>query len=51
MGALLHQYTVVQHPNGIGTLHGGQAVGNHQGGAPTGSGFQGGLYHALAMGI
>ena len=32
--ALLHQTAMVQHPNHIGFLHGRQAVGNDQGGAP-----------------
>lgn len=49
MGALLHQATALHHPNHISTLHCGQTMRNHQGGATDHGLVQSGLHHLLAL--
>ena len=49
MGALLHQAAALQHPDHIGALHRGQAVGDHQCGAAHHGFVQGSLHHFFAL--
>ena len=51
MPTFFNQPAVVQHQNAVGFLHGGQPVGDDQGGAPAHGGLQRGLHHAFAFGI
>ena len=51
MCALLGDAAIFQHNDLIGICHGGQAMGNHQHGAPFGCAFQRALYLALGFGV
>ena len=51
MGAGFHDAASLDHMDAVGVAHGGQAVGDHQGGAALHQPFEGGLDEGLALGV